>query len=89
MSKKKHQGLRKYPYQKPAGSLEHRISMARDFSKMIEAGADPDEHNLINAILSTPQTTQRWSEYTEDQKRLVLLDLTAAARMAIIHHSLH
>lgn len=88
MPKKKRKGLRKYPYQKPAGSLEHRISITRDFSKMIDAGANPDEHSLINAVLSTPQTAQRWIEYTDDQKRLALLDLTAAARMAIIHHSL-
>lgn len=89
MSKKKHKGPRKYPYQKPAGSLEHRISMARDFSKMIDMGANPDEQSLIRLVLATPQSTMKWNEYSTEEKRLIMLDLTAAAKMAIIHHSLH
>lgn len=89
MSKKKRKPQRRYPYQKPAGSLEHRLSITRDFSKMIDEGVQPDERSLIGKVLTTMQDASLWSGYTEEQKRLVMLDLTAAARMAIIHHSLH
>lgn len=87
MSKKRKK--QNHSYQKAAGSLEHRLSMARDFSEMIDRGAAPEERALINQVLTTIKGTPKWAEYSETQRHMALLDLKAAARMAIIHHQLH
>ena len=86
MAKKKKKHPRKWPYQKPAGSIEHRMAMAKDFSKMIDAGAEPDEQSLVHAVIAA--NAFRWMGYTDQQMQLLWQDLTAAAQMAIVHHSL-